>query len=344
MGEPKKFEPTSVVAVHTNPHHADDVFCAACVLIMNPDTTIIRTRDPEQLAHADFRIDVGGRYDPTTGDYDHHQPDFEERHDNPNPKKYKVGPKLAGFGLLWRHYYKEIIDAILDKTIPNWDREESSYDHINTNMLKDVVCCLDAMDNGEQRTYHLDTSIIRVPSIIRFIQNYNPCLTIDGNDYDRFFFEAVDIAKKYLTRCIIKLYGQVQSIKPVLEAVSKAKDGYLILEQYYYWSSVFSKYPYETKDIKMVIYPSTEGWMFQSPYIKPLVDEGRFLLDLPNGERRKCRYLTPSYLCGATPSEVEKITGVKDCVFIHVTGFVGVCRSIEGTLELAKYIVEHQEF
>ena len=50
-------------ATHSGGFHADDVFALAVLRIVHPDLEIVRTRDPEVLAAADYRVDVGGRDD-----------------------------------------------------------------------------------------------------------------------------------------------------------------------------------------------------------------------------------------------------------------------------------------
>lgn len=344
----KIFNDNSIVAVHPNPHHADDVFCVACVLIMNPNVKIIRTRNKEELEKVDFRIDVGGKYDPNTGDYDHHQNDFNERHANPNEAKHKKGPKYCAFSLIWRHYATDIIKAILfnlnKATNKEWNITDDIIDYINQSIEETLVASIGAMDNGEQKTYYLDTGSIRLPTIVKFIQNYNPCTWIEGWDHDRFFFKAVNMAITYLEREVIKLYGQVQAVDPVLEAVDKAKDGIMILNQYLPWGPVFTRFPFDTKDIKMVMYPSTEGWMFQSPLIKMLVDKDRFQIELPNGERRKYRYIIPTNLWGADENRIKEITGIDDGIFIHATGFVGGTKTKEAAIALCNYIINNQEY
>ncbi len=61
------------VATHPGGFHADDVFAIAALRLVHGDLEVVRSRDPEVLAAADLRVDVGGRYAPATGDFDHHQ-------------------------------------------------------------------------------------------------------------------------------------------------------------------------------------------------------------------------------------------------------------------------------
>ena len=339
---------TCTVAVHDGPHHADDVFCVACMIILNPNIRIIRTRNKILLDSADFRIDVGGKYNPVTGDYDHHQEDFSEYHSSPNEYKFSKGPKLAGFGLIWRHFGKHVIEEILDKFSVMARRSsckttDEELEFIFNSIDNGLVASIDALDNGEQKTYYLDTGFYKMPTIIKMIQNYNPCTWIEKYDTEYYFDNAVDLAKSYLEREVIKLYGQVKAKQPLLEKVKECKDGYLILEEYLPWSPIFTQYPQETKDIKMVIFPSSDGWMFQSPYFKFSTDKDKFSINMPNGERRRQRYPAPQKIWGKVNQQLTDITGIKDAVFVHSSGFIGACKTKESAIEMAHYIVNNQD-
>src|SRR3954465_11197139 len=61
------------VATHPGNFHADDLFAGAVLHLAAAEAEVVRTRDPEAIAAADARVDVGGRDDPATGDFDHHQ-------------------------------------------------------------------------------------------------------------------------------------------------------------------------------------------------------------------------------------------------------------------------------
>ena len=64
------------IGTHDGIFHADELFSIALVKWVWAGTCVvevIRTRDAGKLAECDQRIDVGGQYNPSTGDYDHHQ-------------------------------------------------------------------------------------------------------------------------------------------------------------------------------------------------------------------------------------------------------------------------------
>ena len=76
------------VYTHAGKFHADDVFSAALLRILNPTVRICRTFDlPDDFAG--FAFDIG------FGRFDHHQADAPVREN---------GVPYAAFGLLWREY------------------------------------------------------------------------------------------------------------------------------------------------------------------------------------------------------------------------------------------------
>ena len=79
-----------VALTHAGVFHADDVFSAALLRILNPDITILRVlKVPDNITDNTIVFDIG------FGRYDHHQKDAEVRTN---------GIKYAAFGLLWREF------------------------------------------------------------------------------------------------------------------------------------------------------------------------------------------------------------------------------------------------
>ena len=84
------------VATHPGNFHADDVFAVAALELVHGPLEVVRTRDADAQAAADLRVDVGGRHDPASGDFDHHQKGGAGEREN--------GIRYASFGLVWREY------------------------------------------------------------------------------------------------------------------------------------------------------------------------------------------------------------------------------------------------
>ena len=103
-----------LIGTHDGTFHIDEILAIAMLtqLSANNDSTIVRTRCPEQLAKCDFRVDVGGKDDPETGDFDHHQRGFARV-----MAKYNCSTKLSSAGLVYAAFGPEIIRTILDSDL-----------------------------------------------------------------------------------------------------------------------------------------------------------------------------------------------------------------------------------
>lgn len=113
---------------HAGKFHADDVFSAALLRILNPEIVIERVfRVPENKSPDTIVFDIG------LGKFDHHQADKEYRSDGVTP--------YAAFGLLWREFGKTLLD----------ERDVEKFDEIfvqqidwtdntgNSNLLSSVI-------------------------------------------------------------------------------------------------------------------------------------------------------------------------------------------------------------
>ncbi len=63
-------------ATHDGTFHADEVFAIAALGMLGEPLEVVRTRKPDELSAADLRVDVGFKYDPAAGNFDHHQREF----------------------------------------------------------------------------------------------------------------------------------------------------------------------------------------------------------------------------------------------------------------------------
>jgi hypothetical protein len=71
----KKQNSRKTIGTHSGTFHCDEVL-ACCMLKQLPeygDAEIIRTRDENVLKTCDIVVDVGGKYEPASHRYDHHQ-------------------------------------------------------------------------------------------------------------------------------------------------------------------------------------------------------------------------------------------------------------------------------
>src|SRR3712207_2394728 len=96
-----------IIATHSGKFHADDVWAVAALYILYPQADLIRTRDPERIATANFVVDVGGIWDPQSGKFDHHQKGFNGARPS--------GVVYASAGLVWKECGARCVAEIAQK-------------------------------------------------------------------------------------------------------------------------------------------------------------------------------------------------------------------------------------
>ncbi|HEY4505439.1 MAG TPA: MYG1 family protein [Candidatus Paceibacterota bacterium] len=217
MSEDKKI----TIVTHNSNFHSDDVFAVATLLhiIGDKNIEIIRSRDNDVIEKANYVVDVGGIYDPSTNRFDHHQVDGAGKRENTIP--------YASFGLVWKEYGAQI----------------SGSAEVAQKIDKTLVQCVDAIDIG------IDLVEPRIPDIFPytiadFVGSFMPSWKEEVKNYDEVFLLVVDIAKDLLTREIKKYKNKLEANSIVEEIYKNSVDKRLIvLDRYYPTSEVLSKYP-----------------------------------------------------------------------------------------------------
>lgn len=218
------------VAIHDGAFHGDDVFSIAFLKLIYPDIQVIRTRDIELFKSADIRVDVGGKYDHKTGDYDHHQKGYSE--------KRKNGVPYSGFGLIWKHFGSLLVN---EQVLRYLDEK--------------LVQFIDAEDCGiklYQKNKILPYTIYDV------IETMNPFDAKDKGDFDAQFFKAVEFATDLLKKEIERADATCYARERLLDLLKERKNKeYLILDEKIMWYEPAVK----DTDLKFVIAKnSSRGW------------------------------------------------------------------------------------
>lgn len=286
----------TVIATHDGSFHADEVFAVACLRLALGEVEVIRTRDPERLAAADLRVDVGGRHDPSNGDFDHHQPGGAGARPN--------GIPYAAFGLVWRRWGCEVagkaVAAKLDARL---------------------VQIVDAHDNGQ--TVFTSSLGVTAPTVDQIISSFNPTFEDDATCEltDRRFCEAVEFAEGILRRELAHLQAAEHAAGRVRELLARSPDPrLLVLDANLPWREVVVE---EAPSVLLCVYPRSDGsWGVQAAPKALVGFENR--LDLP------------AEWAGLRGDKLARISGVEDAIFCHNNRFVVVARSREGALALAE--------
>jgi uncharacterized UPF0160 family protein len=286
------------VATHPGNFHADDTFAVATLRLAHSDgVEVIRTRDEVAQAAADVRVDVGGRSDPETGDFDHHQKGGAGERAN--------GIRYASFGLVWRAFGTQVA------------RSEAAAKAIDERLVQGV----DANDTGQKIAQAL-IGDIRPMSVSGVIAALNPSWDeeLTPAQEDARFEEAVALATRILEREVAGAAAYDRARQLVLDAIARADDPRVIeLDRNMPWrEAVMAGAP----EALYVIYPKSDGWGLQAVPTAPGSFENRRSL--------------PAEWGGLGSEELAAATGVDDAVFAHVAGFYASAGSRDGITALAR--------
>jgi uncharacterized UPF0160 family protein len=284
------------VATHPGGFHADDVFAMAALELVFGELEIVRTRDAGEQAAADIRVDVGGRCDPSTGDFDHHQRGGAGARPN--------GVPYAAFGLVWREFGAALAGS------------EQAAAAIDERLVQGV----DANDIGYELIKPL-VDRVRPMSVSGVIAGMNPAWDeeLTPAEEDQRFAAAVTLARGILRREIAgaKAFARAQGI--VREAIAAATDPRLIeLPRSLPWRELVVR---EAPEALLVIYPKPDGWAMQA--VPVAADSFTNRLDLP------------AAWAGLSGDALVEATGVPDAIFAHAARFYASAGSREGILALA---------
>lgn len=203
-------EKINVIAVHHGEFHADDVFAVAVLKMIYSNAKIIRTRNHDELANADMRVDVGMKYEPKTRDFDHHQPGGAGKREN--------GIPYSSVGLIWKHFGEKIAG-------------KEVQEHID----KKIIQFIDAEDNGLD-VYKAD---INVYTLSEVIESFTPRSNESSHEvFNKNFFGAVDFATKILLGEIDKAKFMIESRETVRKKIKESlKSGkeYIVLDDKISW-------------------------------------------------------------------------------------------------------------
>ena len=190
-------------AVHSGHFHADEVFAVAVLRMIHPDLEIVRTRVPETYNLMDFRLDVGQKYDPKTGDFDHHQTEGAGVREN--------GIPYATVGLVWKHFGDKLVD------------NGAAFRYVDEKLIQPI----DAGDNG-MTTYEVTHS--EPFKISDIIELYNPDWQSEEDSNEQ-FEKAVEFAVDIINRVIERANGIGKADAYVEKAVEDCDGDIIILDR-----------------------------------------------------------------------------------------------------------------
>jgi uncharacterized UPF0160 family protein len=313
---------TQLIATHSGTFHADDVFGVAVLAAVFPDHRIIRTRDPQEIAGADFVVDVGGEWDPARGRFDHHQRGFE----GARVSVGSVGQPLraegyASAGLVWREFGQAYVQQAAQGLGPALDA--ATVAKIAQDVDATLVRYLDLVDNGAADVAPGVFGLSSQLSLLNTTWLEEKGLANEALaelQLER-FREAMAFVDRSLRRFVLRSVGQVLAADTVRRA-ARLLDGRVLhlTDGGMPWTRIVVD---EMPDVLLVIYPETGRDQIQIRTVPAAHGSFDSRMDLP------------AAWAGLRDEQLAAVTGVPDAVFCHMNLFIAGARSLEGAMRMA---------
>jgi len=219
------------ICTHSGGFHADEVFAVAALLLLFPDSDVVRTREKSELAHCDACVDVGGVHNPAKNLFDHHQ--------EGGAGKGEHGIPYSSFGLVWKTYGEKLCGSA----------------EIAKKIEQEIIEPIDANDVGVDISTSLIAGINHF-DISRIINRFRP-YEEEGVTADDAFTKAIAFAKEYLLREIAHSKDELKAKQKVEETYKNSDDKrILIFNENISWESSVMYLP----EVLFVIYPNNFQW------------------------------------------------------------------------------------
>ncbi|XP_022063929.2 LOW QUALITY PROTEIN: UPF0160 protein MYG1, mitochondrial [Acanthochromis polyacanthus] len=330
--EPKRIRTDNMtvkkIGTHNGTFHCDEVL--ACFFLRQlpeyTDAEIIRTRDPAQLAECDIVVDVGGEFDPKRHRYDHHQRTFTETFHSLCPEKPWV-TKLSSAGLVYLHFGRRLLTQLTQ--LKEGDGQlEVLYDKLYENFVEEV----DAVDNGISQCEGEARYTVSTTLSAR-VGHLNPRWNSKSQDTEEGFRQALKmVGEEFLDRLdfyksswlpartvVEEAVKQRHQIDPSGEVLLFSQGGCPWKEHLF----ALEKDLQVEMPIKFILYPDQNGqWRIQCVPVGLNTFQNRLsLLEEWRGVRDEA---------------LSELSGIKDCIFVHASGFIGGNKTQERILEMAR--------
>jgi uncharacterized UPF0160 family protein len=312
-----------LIATHSGPFHADDLFAYCMLQLKFNDVQLVRTRDQREIDGADIVFDVGAKYEPGAGRFDHHFAGASRRLN---------GIQFSSAGLIWSEFGHDIVAAFRIGGVPahNNDEVAAQVKKVWKKVDDGLVQLIDAADTGcELATGYM--SDLRPITLSAYLSICNPGWDEkqELSEFDKLFVQtAHNHVMPYLKRQIEAAWSSLAAehlVKTAFASDQHRKE-VLILSPNCPWQETVLGSP-EMSDVLYVVYQAPDkNWMVQC------------VPDKPNSFGK--RKALPAAWAGLRNKELADLIGVRDAVFCHPNLFIGGAKSREGAVTMAELAVK----
>ncbi|APW37416.1 hypothetical protein RD110_09630 [Rhodoferax koreense] len=297
-----------VIATHNGSFHADDIFGVAVLLRLHPGAQLIRTRDAELIARADFAVDVGGEWDAGRGRFDHHQRGFSGARDS--------GVVYASAGLVWRAHGAALVEQTFGLNDPAL--AQSVADALDEELVQHLDRADTGVDHGAPGLFGLSALL----SQFNTTWDARRDAVQDEADALANFRKAMAVVDTLLAATLDQLRAKYQGAELVRNA-EKLFGGQVLLMPRggLPWREVVSR---EMPEVLFVVYPDSSARQYQVHVVTVEPHSFQARKDLPRP------------WAGLRLAELAEVTGVADAVFCHNGRFIAGAASLAGAMRLAE--------
>jgi uncharacterized UPF0160 family protein len=304
-----------VIVTHSGKFHADDAWAVAALKILFPQAQVVRTRDTEQVAAADFAVDVGGIWDPAAGCFDHHQKGFSGAR--------PTGVPYASAGLVWKHYGARCVSALAAAHTGHCLTDDRAVEMAQS-IDADIVQYLDLSDVGAAKNAPGGYGLSAVVS--GFNPNWLDEQRLGFGEADAAyrlsqFTRAMELLTDIMINAVKYRVGALLSVEQVRQAEVLEEGRVLFLKNGAVpWTQVVRK------EMPKVLFVISHN-----------IGEQRYMIHtIPvSGDSFAARADLPEAWAGLRDEQLAAVTGVHDAGFCHNGRFIAAAKSYEGIRRMA---------
>lgn len=328
----------SLIGTHNGHFHADEALAVHMLRLLPTyrEAPLVRTRDPKVLETCHTVVDVGGEYDAEKKRFDHHQRGF----DTTFPGR---ATKLSSAGLVFLHFGKAIIAQRLGVS-----EDASEVTLLHNKLYESFIEALDAHDNGISVYDPKQISAAGLEK--RFSEGGFTLGSVVGrlnpNWNDPVISDPVEAQSAEDARFMLASQRIGEEFERDLDYYSKAwLPARAVVQQ-----AFDKRAQYDSEGRLLVIEGKSVPWKDHLYSLEEGKSSVLYVLyaesELPGAKWRiQCvpeskdsfmsRKPLPETWRGFRDEELDGITGIPGCVFVHAAGFIGGNKTFEGAKDMA---------
>jgi uncharacterized UPF0160 family protein len=238
---------------------------------------------------------------------------------------------------VYKHFGKEVVKNVLGKREIVLSDEDIQTVYLKT--YDAFVEGVDAIDNGisqyiTDQPPRYDASTDLGARVARLNAEWNEPCTAEIQDVK--FEKAVALAGSELDDCVLRLAKSWLPARSIIMKAMKSRDGddelgrILVLREWAPWKDhLFAVEEEEiaggySRPVQYVVYKDMTGGTWRVQAVP--VNKGSFASRTP----------LPNEWRGLREDALSNFAGIKECVFVHASGFIGGNRSFDGAMEMAQ--------